>query len=242
MKNKLLLIFLVTTALNSYSQKLYKAVEKENFEKVKSLLEKEEDPNEYNSNGLFPLWRAAADNNYEIAELLINNGADVNQGTKVSSSQSTAIAIPCQEGYLEIVELLVKNGANVNHAGFRDFTPIRIAAMNDHLEIVKYLAANDANIDKKAMDGATPLEHAASKGHFEIVKFLVEQGANINNKDKEGDFPIGEAAKYGYLDIIQFLIDNDADLTLKNDDNKTAYILAKERGQREAAELIKKYM
>lgn len=242
MKHKLFLLFLLITTLNSYSQKLYKAVEKENFEKVKSLLEKGEDPNEYYSNGLFPLWRAAADNNYKITELLITNGADVNQGTKAKSSESTPIEIPCQEGYIEIVKLLVENGADVNRKGYRDFTPIRIAAMNDHLEIVKYLAKNAANIDNKAMDGATPLEHAASKGHFEIVKFLVEKGANINNKDAEEDFPIGEAAKYGYLDIIQFLIDNNADLTLKNKDNKTAYTLAKERGQREAAELIKKHM
>jgi ankyrin repeat protein len=242
MKNKLFLLLLLIGTLNSYSQKLYKSVEKENFEKVKSLLQKEEDPNEYYSNGLFPLWRATADNNYEISELLIKSGANVNQEAKVPPSQSTSIEIPCQEGYLEIVQLLVENGANVNSEGFRGFTPIRIAAMNDHLEIVKYLALNGANIDKKAMDGATPLEHAASKGHFKVVKFLVQEGANINNKDKEGDFPIGEAAKYGYLDIIQYLIENDADLTLKNDNNKTAYVLAKERGQSKSAELIKKYM
>ncbi len=242
MRKKLFLFLLLIGSLSSYSQKLYEAVEKENIKKVESLLNQQENPNDYYSNGLFPLWRATADNNYKIAELLIENGADINQKTKISPSESTPIEIPCQEGYFEIVKLLVENGADVNYEGFRGFTPIRIASMNDHIEIVKYLALNGANIDKKAMDGATPLEHAASKGHFKIVEFLVQEGANINNIDVEGDFPIGEAAKYGYLDIIKLLIENDADLTLKNADNKTAYLLAKERGQRKAAELIKKNM
>ncbi|MCP9198837.1 ankyrin repeat domain-containing protein [Gramella sp. GC03-9] len=242
MKKRLsLLVFLLVT-ISTFSQELFEAVDNEDYEKVKSLLEQENDPLEYSSTGLFPLWRATADNNYEISKLLIAHGADVNQEINVPPSTSTPIEIPCQEGYFEIVKLLVENGADVNHVGFRGFTPIRIAAMNDNLEIVKFLAASGANIDARAMDGATPLEHAASKGHFEVVKFLVQQGANVNNVDEEGDFPIGEAAKYGYLDIIDLLIENNADLNLKNADNKNAYTLAKERGQRKAAKLIKEYM
>lgn len=241
MKKTLLLLFIGITTIG-YSQKLYKAVENGDIEKVKTLLEKGADVAEYNKDGLFPLWRATADNNYEITALLIKNAADVNQAIKVEPGNSTPIEMPCQEGYLDIVKLLVENGADVNFKGYRDFTPIRVAARNGHLEIVQYLAHHGAEIDIKAMDGATPLEHAASKGHFEIVKFLIENGANVNNKDIDGDFSLGEAAKLGYLDIIQLLIENGADLNLKNKEKKNAYNLAKDRGQKKAADLIEKYM
>jgi len=241
MRKILIILFIGITSIG-HSQKLYKAVEKGNIKKVKSLLKKEVNISEYNKKGLFPLWRSTADNNYEISELLIKYGANVNQVNKVPPANSTSIELPCQEGYFEIVKLLVENDADVNFKGYRDFTPIRIAARNGHLKIVKYLAQNGAHIDIKAMDGATPLEHAASKGHYEIVKFLIEKGANVNNKDKDEDFSLGEAAKRGYLNIIQLLIDNGADLNLKNKGKKNAFVLAKERGQKKAAELIQKYM
>lgn len=242
MKNYLLLILFLGISTFGYSQKLFKAVEKGDIEKAKSLIAKGADVTEYSKNGLFPLWRATADNNYALSELLIKNGADVNQKNKVNPGGSTSIEVPCQEGYFDLVKLLVENGADVNQKGYRDFTPIRIATRNRHLDIVKFLAEKGAEIDFKAMDGATPLEHAATIGHYEISKYLIEQGADVNSKDKEGDFSLGEAARGGHTDVIQLLLDNGADVSLKNLENKTAYELAKERGKKKAAELIKKYM
>ena len=237
---KQIIFFLIALGIStsSYSQKLYKAVEKNDIEKVEKLIKKGEDVNQYYKNGLFPLWRATADNNYKISSTLIEAGAKVNQINKVPPANSPSIELPCQEGYLEIIRLLVENGANVNYIGYKKFTPIRIAARNGHFEIIKYLAENGAEIDARAEDGATPLEHAAYKGHIEIVKYLVEKGANINNIDKEGDFPIGEAAKQGRIVVVQYLIEQGADLTLKNDKKKNAYDLAIENGQKKVAVLI----
>jgi uncharacterized protein len=240
MKKVLIILLFIGITSTGHSQKLYTAVEKSDIKKVEKLITKGEDVDEYNKNGLFPLWRATSDNNEKITKLLIEAGANVNQANKVSPANSPSIILPCQEGYFEIVKLLVENGADVNYSGFKKFTPIRIATRNGHIEIVKYLAENGANIDAKAEDGATPLEHAAYLGHIEIVKYLVEKGANINNIDKEGDFPIGEAAKQGRLDVVQYLINQGADLTLKNDKNKTAYDMAKEKGQKKVAFLIEK--
>ncbi|UJH92801.1 ankyrin repeat domain-containing protein [Antarcticibacterium sp. 1MA-6-2] len=240
-KISFLLLFIGATILG-YAQKLYRAVEDGDIDKVTTLLAKNADVAEYNKKGLFPLWRSAADNNYEISELLIKSGADVNQKNKVAPGNSTPIQIPCQEGYFEIVRLLVNNGADVNLKGYLEFTPIRVAAQNGHMDIVRFLSENGAEIDTKARDGATPLEHAASKGHFEIVKYIVENGADVNNINAEGDFPIGEAAKSGHLTIIQLLIDNGANLSLKNNQGKNAFELAKEKNQTKAADLIKKFI
>jgi len=239
---KILVLLLMGISSIGFSQSLFKAVEKGDLEKVKKVIEEGENVNAYSEKGLFPLWRAAADNNYEMSELLINNGADVNQSINVPPGNSTAIELPCQEGYLNIIKLLVDNDAEVNIKGYHDFTPIRIAARNGHVQIVKYLAQHGAEIDFRALDGATPLEHAASKGHYEIVQFLIEKGANINNKDNDGDFALGEAAKRGYIEIIELLLANGADTKMENKENKNAFDLAKERGQKKSVEIIKAAM
>lgn len=244
MKNKLLSLLLISVlfSVTSYGQKLFKAVEDGRTNRVEKLLKNGEDLNAYAENGLFPLWRAAANNDYEVAVLLLENGANANQATKVPPLNSTSIAVPLQEGYLKMVKLLVEHGADVNLQGFRNFTPIRIAAQNGHLEIVKYLAEQGADIDFKAMDGATPLEHAASKGHLDVVAYLVESGANVDNVDAEGDFPLGEAAKKGYTAIIEVLIGAGADLQLKDSLNRTAVEIAEAEGQTEAAAVIRKHL
>lgn len=233
-------VALFTTQI--YSQKLYKAVENADHNKVMELLAIGEDVNEYSKNGLFPLWRAAADNNLQIAELLILKGANVKQKSKVSPIFSSAVVLPCQNGNLEMVKLLIENGLHVDFKEHRDFTPLRIAARNGHLEIVQYLVDKGATIDLRAKDGATPLEHAAAKGHFEIVKYLIGKGANVNNIDNEGDFPLGEAAKNGYLEIIALLIDSGAQLDLKNKEKLTALDLARIHGQSKAVVLIEKHV
>lgn len=230
------LLTLLTTW--TYSQKLYKAVESADINKVIELLDKGEDPNEYSNNGLFPLWRATTDNQFEISKLLIEKGANVNQKSLVSPGFSSSIVGPCQDGNLALVKLLIENGVDLETKEFRDFTPIRIAARNGHFNIVKYLAVQGAKIDARALDGATPLEHAASKGHFEIVKYLIEKGANVNNKDEGGDFPLGEAARSGYLDIITLLIESGAKLDLKNNEKLTALEIARQQGQNKAVALI----
>jgi len=239
MKKSFLALILVLVCSNLSSQKLFKAVDKGDAQKVKALLEKGADPNVYTEDGLFPLWRATANNNQEITKLLLENGATVDLENKTSSGSLTSLIYPSQEGYFEIVKLLVDHGADINYNAFKGFTPIRIAARNGHLNIIKYLAEHGAKIDVKAEDGATPLEHAASKGHYDVVRFLIDKGANVNTVDKEGDFPLGEAAKYGYTEIMELLIRNKADLSLKNASGKTALDLAKERGQKRAVDLLK---
>lgn len=234
--------FLILFTTPIYSQKLFEAVEKLDLARVKELLDKGADPNEYSKNGLFPLFRAVDSENTEIASLLIQHGANVKQRTKVGPAFFSSIVGPCQDGHLEMVKLLIENGVDVDVKEFRDFTPLRIAARNGHADIVQYLVEKGATIDTRAMDGATPLEHAAAKGHTDIVKYLLEKGANPNIIDKEGDFPLGEATKNGHLEIVKLLLENGAQLNVKDAKNLTALDLAKQHGQSKAAAMIQEYL
>jgi ankyrin repeat protein len=241
MKKIILFVGLLLVSSSLFSQKLYRAVESNDYAEAENLLKAGAKVNAYAKNGLLPLWRASADNRPELVRLLIQYGAEVDRRIKVSPGGGSSLEMACQEGHLEVVQILVDNGANVNDRGFLGFTPIRVAARNGHLEIVKYLAEKGAEIDARADDKATPLEHAAAKGHYEIVEYLLGKGANLNNKDKDGDFPLGEAAKYGHEEIAKLLLKKGADAGLTNKEGLTAYLLAKRHGQAKIVKLLESH-
>lgn len=99
---------------------------------------------------------------FEMAELLIDSGANVNAK---NNDNVTALKKASENGHLEIVKLLIDSGANgLNRA-------LMFASEKGHLEVVKYL------IDKGADDLNIALTSAAKNGHSEVAEFLKSKGA-----------------------------------------------------------------
>jgi ankyrin repeat protein len=241
MKHLILLTFLTLIYSISHSQKLYKAVEQGDTVKVKELINKGEDVNEYNKNGLFPLWRAASDNNIQMCKILIKNGANVMQKTKVSPGFTTPIVSIIQNGNLELLKLFIENKYDINFREYLGFTPLRLAAAKGQYDMVVYLISKGAEIDSKANDNATPLLHACSKGYYDIAEYLIKNGATVNLIDRDGESPLSAAAYSGNLEIVKLLLDNGADIHLKNSKDKTPIDMALEKGKKEAAEMMGNY-
>ena len=78
----------------------------------------------------------------EMAELLIDSGADVNIKDK---DNRTALSYASENGCLEVVKLLVDSGADVNALNNYGRNPLSYASTNGHLEVVKYLSDKGAN-------------------------------------------------------------------------------------------------
>lgn len=76
------------------------------------------------------LMLATYNGNYETAQMLIKNAADLN---KVNQREQTPLEGVCFKGYIEIVKLLVESGANITS------NSITYASIFGHKEIVKYL-------------------------------------------------------------------------------------------------------
>lgn len=90
---------------------LLKAVEREDINKVKGLLEAAVSVNVQDHNGFSPLFSAAESNNKDMAALLIAHGAYINiQST--ASVGFTPLSIAAIRGHTEIVNMLLKKGAN----------------------------------------------------------------------------------------------------------------------------------
>ena len=160
------------------------------------------------------MHNAARYGHKEIAELLIDKGADVNAKTESGRNPLHSAAM---EGHKEIAELLITKGADVNAKDEDGRTPLDLAnktetadllrkhggkhgtiegaASGGDIEAVKEFLATGTDVNAKNFAGWTPLNFAASGGHKEIVELLITAGADVNAKDEDGDTPL-DNAKY----------------------------------------------
>ena len=175
------------------------------------LLNTPRSPNFHHANHITPLYVAASNGSLKCVLLLLEAGANKDQGR--TDNGETPLFVASHEGNLEVVRLLVESGANKDQ-GMRDngATPLFIAAHDGHLEVVRFLVESGANKDQGMRDNkATPLSIAAQNGHLEVVRFLIESGANKDQgKTDTGAMPLSVAAHLGHLEIVRLLIESGA--------------------------------
>ena len=109
---------------------IHDAVEKGNIEAVKQHIAAGTDVNAKDEDGGTPLHYAVFEGHKEIAELLIDNDADVN--VKDDNKGFTPFYISIGMGQKEISELLLANGADVNAKWNEGGTPLDNATHPDN--------------------------------------------------------------------------------------------------------------
>ncbi|XP_024083143.1 tankyrase isoform X2 [Cimex lectularius] len=107
-----------------------------------------------------PLHLAAGYNNVEVAEFLLENGADVN-------AQDKGGLIPLHNassyGHLDIAALLIKYNTVVNATDKWGFTPLHEAAQKGRTQLSALLLAHGADPMMKNQEGQCPLEVATGE-------------------------------------------------------------------------------
>jgi len=189
---------------------LWYAVDVCKIEVVKLLVEAGTDVNA----GLQPpLFQAVVENNTEIAEYLIDHGANLNypqdwnpleiapytsnniemvklliaRGADINSGVGlTALQASISAGRRDIFDLLIQLGADVNLKDLDGYTPLYFAIHDDDTGFMRILIANGADVNTKYPGGETLLQSATITGRTESVKLLLEAGANINAKNDRG--------------------------------------------------------
>ncbi|KAK7571104.1 hypothetical protein V9T40_014708 [Parthenolecanium corni] len=106
-----------------------------------------------------PLHLAAGYNNLEVAEFLLERGADVN-------AQDKGGLIPLHNassyGHLDIAALLIKYKTNVNATDKWGFTPLHEAAQKGRTQLSALLLAHGADPFLKNQEGQTPVDLASA--------------------------------------------------------------------------------
>lgn len=201
---------------------LYGAVESGDYETIKSLLQEiYVNPNAIprGKNKNLPLIIALQNNRQDIAKLLIENGAYVNQE---NNENHTSLFEAVEEFNIENVKFLLDNGADPNIPEYQDeiqnatFLPIWKA---ETVEIAQLLIDYGAKFLERFDDeDESILTHVSDIGNADLVKFYINQGLDVNHVDENGT-PLTHAIDGKNIEVAEILLNNGADPNIEHQDH-----------------------
>ncbi len=172
----------------------------------------------------------------EIAKLLVENGADVNSRNRDRETPLHNLAHYCKGADAELVKFYISKGADVNARNNEGYTPLDIAVAMSYKNIAA--ALHEAGGEHGDPLGAELLK-AAKDGDLNRVKELVKQGVDISFKDIFGYTPLLVAAIWGHKEIVELLIANGANINLySKEGSRTALHLAAEGDSKDLVKLL----
>ena len=134
-------------------------------------------------------------NYFEVIELLINNGADIN------SNQSYYKEIPLHRACarirprMDVIKLLLERGSEVNTENITGKTPIFYCNFNFSVELLNLLLNNGADIKHTDKYNNTILHDdyimcGDIEDFEEYLKIIISLGLDINSKNNAGHTPL----------------------------------------------------
>lgn len=197
------------------------------------------------ANGVEGHRQKTPDNVGEIAQMLLNSGADVNAEANLYGGGSTALELtatsvhPERAGVQErLMQLLIDRGASEKVASSR--TLISACLSNGRVRSAEFLANHGFRIDMEAAAGLGRLDRVTSLfddapkdqreralcwaceyGRKGAAQFLLEHKVS-GRALVSGQTPLHWAVLGGHIDIIRLLLSHGADLEAKNTYGGTA--------------------
>jgi len=130
----------------------------------------------------------ACQNNLEVANYLIDAGADIHA---VNIGGSTPLHVACKFNSKDLIEKLIKKGADINKNNKKGNTPLMITVKNGYVESTELLLKHNADINKlETSTGNTTLHLAAKGNRINVALLLITKGADIYKKNNDGKTPI----------------------------------------------------
>jgi ankyrin repeat protein len=131
-------------------------------------------------NGVTPLLTALDHRDDQVAEKLLEHGADVNVADR---DGITPLHKAVERGSSTIITVLIQKGASVNARDVHGGTPLMTASTGGQVALLASAGADVNAVDER---GATALMRAAEAGNEDVVGALLKAGAKVNAVDKKG--------------------------------------------------------
>jgi ankyrin repeat protein len=181
---------------------------------------------EYNEKDFFmhALHTAARLGQIQVLELLLENGANVNE----LEGYLTPFYRALTSYQFKTADFLISHGADIENPdsdGTTDF--LAVCYECESLEHVKYLYERGANIHVRDKDGRDALYFAMEENNLELFLYLLEIGVDINTEDIHGVSAIEHAIDYESEEVLNYALEKIDLLSDKNKKLINAYRLEK---------------
>ncbi|KAK8052485.1 hypothetical protein PG993_003870 [Apiospora rasikravindrae] len=175
-------------------------------------------PGDFNLNALH---RAVADDELEIAELILADGRISIES--MDPDRTTPLILAASSGYDEMVSLLLKWGANPNARDVFDGPAILRAVDNNALECVRALVSHGADYKFKDFHGRGILHGAAINARSTILRFLLSYVDDLdpNIQGDDGETPLHDAVKRNSESTVRVLLEHGARTDIENRHGKS---------------------
>lgn len=155
---------------------------------------------------IIPLCHACDIQNFELIQILIEAGANVNIGDPEKDCM-TPLINACQKGNIDIIRFLLDSGADINLECKQGYTPLINACSCKKIDVIRLLIDRGADVNLSSFDDENPLLIAVKSGNSEIVEILLQSPAiDLNVIDLYGDTPLKYTIDVGNFDITQILL------------------------------------
>lgn len=180
--------------------------------------------NARNKSGITALHKATAHGNFELAEFLVENGADVNS---LTTEGDIPLTIAIRGSNIKLAKYFIENGADINGIS-TEGTPLTLATKKCSKNFIKYLLNHGGDVNKIDSFGNTLLITAIKNKKERIIDLLIEYGAIINNE--KGIQALNVAIELGFLKITKYLINRGIPLEQTDTEGRTPLDIAEEEG------------
>ncbi|XP_061662032.1 transient receptor potential cation channel subfamily A member 1b isoform X2 [Syngnathoides biaculeatus] len=203
-------------ALNSCDERgdvpLHWAVDKDQAESCRVLLDLRADPNVLNAALLSPLHLAISQGHNRLVELLLSYGTvDYNLPGDLGN---TPVMMACSLNNCEALDILLKHGARLckqNKLGHFAVHAAAFAGAKKALEIILkageelgHFGENHINYLDKS--NSSPLHLAVRGGNTDTIRFCIVKGAKIDQKQHDRSTPLHLACTQGALEVVKMML------------------------------------
>jgi DNA-binding PadR family transcriptional regulator len=185
-----------------YGGLLRSAINDEDEDELRRLVEAGVDPNTIDYFGVMPILSAAQWGKLDAARVLLELGADA---AKLMPSGNTPLSEACRSQEMEFVRLFLEFGTNPDAPNVKGWTPLSQCIRDDKPLSVQALLEGGADVNAKMPHGITAMHIAAESDRVEYAKMLLKRGADLHAKMDNGNTALAVARIAKSAGMIEYL-------------------------------------
>uniref|UniRef100_UPI00398F1A16 uveal autoantigen with coiled-coil domains and ankyrin repeats isoform X2 n=1 Tax=Pristiophorus japonicus TaxID=55135 RepID=UPI00398F1A16 len=208
-------VTLNTSDWSKYDDRLMKAVEKGDADKVTSVLAKRGlTSTKLDVEGRSAFHVAAAKGDVPCINAMLSHGVDV---AAIDASGRSVLHLAARHGQSLCLQRLLQQNCPVDNVDLQGRSALHEAAVAGCVSCLKLLLDHEATVNVKDGDGRTPLVLATQMCHPAVCRLLLDRGADINSRDKQNKTALMLGCENGCKDAVEVLLNRGADVTLTDE-------------------------